>query len=413
MPLPLDKQLEVLKRGAVDLITEKELVEKLKRGRPLTVKVGFDPTAPDLHLGHTVVMHKMRQLQDLGHRVVFLIGDFTGRIGDPTGRSKTRPPLSEEEIVRNAETYKSQAFKILDPRRTELRRNSEWLAPLNGIDVIKLAAQYTVARMLERDDFARRLAENRPISVHEFLYPLFQAYDSVALACDLEMGGQDQLFNLVVGREVMKGYGLEPQCILTVPLLEGTDAREVDGRLQGEKMSKSLGNYIALEDSPDEMFGKLMSVCDLLMWRYYELLSALDLAAIRARRDDVSAGRTHPRDAKMLLAAELVERFHGKDAAVAAAERFDKVHRSREVPDDVAETSVAAPGPIRLSRVCTQTGLAPSGTEAQRLIVSGAVEVDGVRVTDKNTTLEPGKSYLLRVGKRKFARVRVDLKPEA
>jgi len=408
MLAPLDQQLEVIRRGTVDLINEKELLEKLKRGRPLTVKVGFDPTAPDLHLGHTVVMRKMRQLQDLGHTVVFLIGDFTGRIGDPTGRTKTRPPLSEEEIVRNAETYKAQAFKILDPQKTILRRNSEWLSPLTGVDIVKLAAQYTVARMLERDDFSRRLKENRPISVHEFLYPLFQAYDSVALHCDLEMGGQDQLFNLVVGREVMKGYGLEPQCIVTVPLLEGTDGHEEQGRIVGEKMSKSLGNYVALEDPPDEMFGKLMSVCDLLMWRYYELLSALDIAEIRALREDVASGRTHPRDAKARLAGEIVARFHGPEAAAAAAARFDKVHRAHEVPDDVTEVVLASPTPLRLDRVCAQAKVAPSGTAAHRLIVSGAVEVDGVRILDKNATLEPGRSYLLRVGKRKFARIKIE-----
>jgi tyrosyl-tRNA synthetase len=407
MLAPLEKQLEVIKRGTVDLINEKELIEKLKRGRPLVVKVGFDPTAPDLHLGHTVVMHKMRQLQDLGHTVVFLIGDFTGRIGDPTGRSKTRPPLSEEEILRNAETYKAQAFKILDPQRTVLRRNSEWLSPLTGVDVVKLAAQYTVARMLERDDFSKRLRDNRPISVHEFLYPLFQAYDSVALKCDLEMGGQDQLFNLVVGREVMKGYGQEPQCLLTVPVLEGTDAREENGKVVGDKMSKSLGNYIALEDPPDEMYGKIMSVCDLLMWRYYELLSSLDIADIRKLHDDVSGGRTHPRDAKSRLAAEIVERFHGKDAAQAAVERFDKVHRAHEVPEDVPEVKLVSATPLRLARACTQAGLAPSNTEGQRLVVSGAVEVDGTRITDKDATLEPGRTYLVRVGKRKFAKVTV------
>ncbi|MBN1769850.1 MAG: tyrosine--tRNA ligase [Deltaproteobacteria bacterium] len=409
MSLPPERQLETIRRGTVDLITEKELVEKLRLGRPLTVKVGFDPTAPDLHLGHTVVMRKMRQLQDLGHTVVFLIGDFTGRIGDPTGRSKTRPPLSEEEVLRNAETYKAQAFKILDPARTVLRRNSEWLAPLTGADVVKLAAQYTVARILEREDFARRLRENRPVSIHEFLYPLFQAYDSVALKCDLEMGGQDQLFNLVVGREVMKGYGLEPQCLLTVPVLEGTDAREVDGRIVGEKMSKSLGNYVALDDPPEEMYGKLMSVCDALMWRYYELLSALDAAAIRALHDDVTGGRVHPRDAKARLAFELTERFHSTDAARGAAERFDRVHRSHEVPDDVEEHRLVSATPLRLSRACARTGLAASGTEAQRLLQAGGVEVDGARVADKDATLAPGRTYLVRVGKRRFARIVVAL----
>ncbi|NMC71896.1 MAG: tyrosine--tRNA ligase [Myxococcales bacterium] len=407
MSLPPERQLETIRRGTVDLINERELLEKLRRGRPLVVKVGFDPTAPDLHLGHTVVMRKMRQLQDLGHTVVFLIGDFTGRIGDPTGRTRTRPPLSEEEVLHNAETYKTQAFKILDPARTVLRRNSEWLAALSGADVVRLAAQYTVARILEREDFARRLRENRPISIHEFLYPLFQAYDSVALRCDLEMGGQDQLFNLVVGREVMKGYGLEPQCILTVPVLEGTDAREVEGRIAGEKMSKSLGNYVALDDPPEEMYGKLMSVCDGLMWRYYELLSALDAGAIRTLRDDVAAGRVHPRDAKARLAFELTERFHSTEAARAAAERFDRVHRSHETPDDVEEHRLLSAAPLRLSRACAQAGLASSGSEAQRLIVAGGVEVDGRRVADKDATLEPGRTYLVRVGKRRFARIAV------
>jgi len=408
MAMPPEQQLDVIRRGTVDLISEKELAAKLAPGRPLTVKVGFDPTAPDLHLGHTVVMRKMRQLQDLGHTVVFLVGDFTGRIGDPTGRSKTRPPLSAEEIARNAETYKLQAFKILDPARTVLRCNSEWLAALDGAALVRLAAQYTVARMLERDDFAKRIREQRPISIHEFLYPLFQAYDSVELRCDLELGGQDQLFNLVVGREVMKGYGLEPQCIVTVPVLEGTDAHEENGRIVGDKMSKSLGNTVALEDHPDDMFGKLMSICDPLMWRYYELLSELDAAAIRALRDDVSHGRAHPRDAKVLLAREIVGRFHGPPAAVAASERFDKVHRGGETPEEVPAVSLRSNAPLRLSRAVAHAGLAASGSDAQRLIVSGAVEVDGARVADKDASLAPGATYLLKVGKRRFARVTVE-----
>ncbi|MBI5500155.1 MAG: tyrosine--tRNA ligase [Deltaproteobacteria bacterium] len=408
MPTPPEQQLEVIRRGTVDLISEKELLARLQSGRPLTVKVGFDPTAPDLHLGHTVVMRKMRQFQDLGHTVVFLVGDFTGRIGDPTGRSKTRPPLSAEEIARNAETYKTQAFKILDPQRTVLRSNSEWLASLDGAALVRLAAQYTVARMLERDDFAKRVREQRPISIHEFLYPLFQAYDSVELRCDVELGGQDQLFNLVVGREVMKGYGLAPQCIVTVPVLEGTDAREEDGRIVGEKMSKSLGNTVALEDPPDEMFGKLMSICDPLMWRYYELLSELDAAAVRALRDDVAQGRAHPRDVKVRLARELVGRFHDPAAAAAAAGRFDKVHRGGEAPDEVPVVSLRSSAPLRLSRAIAQAGLAASGSDAQRLIQSGAVEVDGSRVSDKDASLAPGASYLVKVGKRRFARVTVE-----
>ena len=291
---------------------------------------------------------------------------------------------------------------------TILRANGEWLAPLDGSALVRLAAQYTVARMLERDDFARRLREQRPISIHEFLYPLFQAYDSVELRCDLELGGQDQLFNLVVGREVMKGYGLPPQCILTVPVLEGIDAREEGGRVVGDKMSKSLGNTVALEDPPDEMFGKLMSICDLLMWRYYELLSELDVGAIRALRDDVAQGRVHPRDAKARLATELVGRFHDPASAAAAPQRFDRVHRSHEVPEDVPEITLKAKGPIRLDRTCAQARLAPSNTAAHRLVVDGAVEVDGTRVTDKNAVLAPGATYLLKVGKRRFARVTIE-----
>jgi tyrosyl-tRNA synthetase len=353
-------------------------------------------------------MRKMRQLQDLGHTVVFVIGDFTGRIGDPTGRTKTRPPLSAEAIDRNAETYRTQAFKVLDPGRAVLRRNSEWLAPLGGTEIVKLAAQYTVARMLERDDFRRRYEEGRPISVHEFLYPLFQAYDSVALRADVEMGGQDQLFNLLVGREVMRGYGLEPQIVLTLPLLEGTDARVVDGAIAGEKMSKSLGNTVALDDRPAEMYGRLMSICDALMWRYYDLLSALDAGTIRALRADVDGGGTHPRDAKARLAAEIVERYHGGEAARAAAARFDQVHRAREAPDDVPETALASPGPLRLAKACAAAGLAASGSAAQRLILAGAVDVDGERITDKDALLRPGRTYLLRVGKRRFGKVRID-----
>jgi tyrosyl-tRNA synthetase len=407
MSLPPERQMDVIRRGIAGLIGEDDLLRKLRAGRTLTVKVGFDPTAPDLHLGHTVVMRKMRQIQDLGHTVVFLIGDFTGRIGDPTGRSRTRPPLSAEDVERNALTYRTQAFKVLDPERTVLRFNAEWLGRLDAHELVRLAAQYTVARMLERDDFARRYAEGRPISVHEFLYPLFQAYDSVVLRCDLEMGGRDQLFNLLVGREVMRGYGLEPQAVLTLPLLEGTDAREVDGVVVGEKMSKSLGNCVALDDPPPDMFGKLMSISDPLMWRYYELLSALDVDSIRALRAEVSAGAVHPREAKARLAAELVARFHGDEPAEAARERFDRVHRSREVPEDVPDVRIGSAGPVRLSRACATAGLCASATEAQRLLRSGAVQVDGSRVTDKDAVLSPGSIHLVQVGKRRFARIAV------
>ncbi len=403
-----EAQVEAIRRGAVDFIGEEDLLRKLRGGGRLAVKVGFDPTAPDLHLGHTVVMRKMRQLQDLGHRVVFVIGDFTGRIGDPTGRRKTRPPLADEDLRRNAETYRAQAFKVLDPERTEVRFNGEWLGALAGAEVVRLAAQYTVARMIERDDFARRFAEGRPISIHELLYPLFQAYDSVALRCDLEMGGADQIFNLLVGREVMRGYGLAPQAVLTMPLLEGIDAREEGGRIVGEKMSKSLGNCIALDDTPAEMYGKLMSICDGLMWRYYELLSALDPEAIRRLRDDTASGGTHPRDAKAALAREIVERYHGAEAASAAAARFDRVHRERATPDEIPEAHVGGGGGgIPLARACAQAGLAPSVSDARRMVEQGGVSVDGARASDPMMPLEPGRSYLVRAGKRRFARLSV------
>lgn len=399
-------QFEIIRSGAVDLVTEEDLLAKLGRGKPLSVKVGFDPTSPDLHLGHTVVMRKMRRLQDLGHAVVFVIGDFTGRIGDPSGKQKTRPPLSDEQIAANAATYRTQALRVLDPARTVVRFNSEWLGALSSTEVVRLAAKYTVARMLERDDFANRYAERRPISVHEFLYPLFQAYDSVALRCDLEIGGADQLFNLLVGRDVMRAYGQEPQSVLTMPLLEGIDAREEGGRIVGEKMSKSLGNYVALDDPPEEMYGKLMSVCDGVMWRYYELLSALDMPAVRALRSDVAAGLRHPRDVKAALAEEIVERYHGAAAAAAAARRFDRVHKTHGVPDDVPEMSVAAgPAGVPLARACAQLGLVPSVSEARRLVAQGGVWVDGERVGDPYAVLDAGRTYLLKIGKRRFARV--------
>jgi len=399
----IDKALDVIGRGAEEIIKREDLVARLKLGRPLRVKAGFDPTAPDLHLGHTVLLNKMRQFQDLGHQVIFLIGDFTGMIGDPTGRNTTRPPLTEEQIKTNAETYKKQVFKILDRDRTEVRFNSEWLIPLGSPGFIKLAAKYTLARMLERDDFKKRWQNEVPIALHELLYPLAQGYDSVALRADVELGSSDQLFNLLVGRQLQKEYGQEPQVCLTGPLLEGTDAREVDGKIVGDKMSKSLGNYVGIDEPANEQYGKLMSVSDGLMWRYYELLS-------RRTTDEIAALRSgHPKAAKMALAREIVERYHDAEAARAAEAHFEQVHARREVPDEIEERTMsrdAGTDSVLLAKAMAQLGLATSGSDARRLIAQGGVTVDGERAGDPNAKLVPG-TYLLKVGKRKFARVTV------
>jgi tyrosyl-tRNA synthetase len=402
-----EEQLAEVTRGAVDVHTREDLLRKLQASYekrvPLRVKMGFDPTAPDLHLGHTVPLERMRRFQDLGHTVIFLIGDFTASIGDPTGRNTTRPPLSDEQIAANAETYKNQVFKILDRARTEVRFNSEWLRPLGSGGMIKLAARYTLARMLERDDFKKRWENQVPIALHELLYPLAQGYDSVALKADVELGSSDQLFNLLVGRTLQREYGQAPQVCLTGPLLEGIDAREVEGKIVGDKMSKSLGNYVGIDEPPQEQYGKLMSISDGLMWRYYELLSRRSLAEIETLR------REHPRKAKSELAKEIVSRYHGADAARLAEEQFELVHKRREVPEDVEEKAVARDAgaeSVPLAKTLAQLGLAASGSEARRLIAQGGVSVEGERVADPNAKLARGV-YLLKVGKRKFIRVTV------
>ncbi len=392
--------MRVALRGCDELLVQAEFQQKLARslatGVPLRIKLGLDPTAPDIHLGHTVVLNKMRQLQDLGHQVIFLIGDFTSMIGDPSGRNNTRPPLTREQIEANAQTYYAQASMVLDPQRTEIRYNSEWSDPLGARGMIQLASRYTVARMMERDDFTKRFKTGVPISVHEFLYPLMQGYDSVALRSDLELGGTDQKFNLLVGRELQKEYGQEPQCILTMPLLEGTDG--VD------KMSKSKNNYIGISETPDAMFGKIMSISDTLMWRYFELLSFRSMEEIAALEAETQAGR-NPRDAKVMLAQEIVTRFHSKQAADEALASFEARFRDGAMPEDMPEVKVAG-APIGILKLLREAGLVASGSEAQRNLEQGGVRVDGVKIEDKGLQLQAGM-YVLQVGKRKFARVTV------
>lgn len=390
--------LELIKRGADELLIEADLIEKLKTGRPLRVKAGFDPTAPDLHLGHTVLINKLRHFQELGHQVLFLIGDFTGMIGDPSGKNTTRPPLTREKVLENAATYQEQVFKILDPAKTEVCFNSTWMEALGASGMIRLAAQHTVARMLERDDFSKRYAAQQPIAIHEFLYPLCQGYDSVAMKADIELGGTDQRFNLLVGRELQKHYGQAPQCVLTMPLLEGLDGVN--------KMSKSLGNYIGIYEPPNEIFGKVMSVSDELMWRYYDLLSFKSESEILALRRSISEGR-NPRDVKVLLAQELVARFHGPTAAVAALEDFQTRFQRNAIPDDIPEVSLAGEGGISVVAVLKQAGLTASTSEAIRMIDQGGVRLDGDKLTDRGLMLESGAVVVLQVGKRKFARVSV------
>jgi tyrosyl-tRNA synthetase len=410
MTRSVSEQMDILGRGIVPRIWQDmkaPLEAKLKEGRPLRIKCGFDPTAPDLHLGHTVVMHKMRQFQELGHHVVFLVGDFTAMIGDPTGKSQTRPPLTEEEVLKNAETYKKQVFKILDPEQTEVSYNSSWLSPMTAQDMIRLAAKYTVARLLERKDFRTRFEQQRPISVHEFLYPLLQAYDSVALKADVEMGGSDQLFNLMVGRVIMKEYDLPPQVILTTDLLIGTDGHMEDGELVGEKMSKSLGNYIGVDDpasGEDGIFGKVMSISDELMWHYYEILSAISPEELNTRKQG------HPKEAKRALALETTARYHGQAAADTAAADFDRLHpaagASRGVPEDIETVELGIEAKkIFVSKVLVEAGLAKSNGEARRLIAQGGVQVDGQRVAESSEELAQGGTYVIKVGKRRFRRV--------
>ena len=393
----IQQALALIARGTDEITKADELEARLKEGRPLRIKVGFDPTAPDLHLGHTVIINKMRQFQDLGHTVVFLIGDFTGMIGDPTGKNATRKPLTPEQVKENAETYASQVFQILDRDKTEIRFNSEWLNELGAEGMIRLAAKYTVARMLERDDFKKRFADNQPIAIHEFLYPLAQGYDSVALECDVEMGGTDQLFNLLVGRTLQQQYGQKPQVIITLPLLEGLDGVQ--------KMSKSLGNYIGITDTPDDMFGKLMSISDELMWRYFDLLSFRSNEEIAALRADVEGGR-NPRDVKFLLCEEIIERFHDRAAAVAAREAFIARFQHGQMPDEIPEKTLDTAGEgIGLAAALTHCGLTASNSDAFRMIQQGATKIDGEKVSDRRKHLAPGFSGVLQVGKRKFCRL--------
>lgn len=391
--------LSELERGTEEILIKPELVQKLNKGRPLRIKVGFDPTAPDLHVGHTVIINKMRQFQELGHQVIFLIGDFTGRIGDPTGKSATRPPLTEEQVNQNATTYKEQVFKILDPDKTEVAFNSTWMGKMSSAEMIQLAAKQTVARMLERDDFSKRYKSNQPIAIHEFLYPLVQGYDSVALRADVEMGGTDQKFNLLVGRELQRMYGQEQQVVITLPLLEGLDGIN--------KMSKSLGNYIGITDAPNDMFGKIMSVSDELMWRYFDLLSFRPLSEIKQLRQQVAEG-FNPRDVKFLLAEELITRFHNKAAAAAAQEDFITRFQKGALPDDLPEVSVdIEKADLPIANLLKNAGLVESTSEAFRMIQQGGVKIDGVKVEDRNLLISKGTIAVIQVGKRKFAKVTV------
>lgn len=391
--------LEIIKRGSDELLVEQELVDKLKTGKPLRVKAGFDPTAPDLHLGHTVLLNKLRQLQELGHQVFFLIGDFTGMIGDPTGKSATRPPLTKEQVKDNAKSYAEQVFKILKPEQTEVVFNSTWMDKLDASDMIRLAATHTVARMLERDDFNKRYRSNQPIAIHEFLYPLLQGYDSVELKADLELGGTDQKFNLLMGRELQKHFGYVPQCVLTMPLLEGLDGVN--------KMSKSLGNYVGINEPAQEIFGKLMSVSDLLMWRYIELLSFEPLTVIRQWKQEVEAGR-NPRDIKVMFAQEMVARFHSRQAAEWALADFEARFQKGGIPDDLPEVVVQGAGEgLSIAHALKQAGLVVSTSEALRMIEQGGIKIDGEKVEDKGLILLGGATVVAQVGKRKFARITI------
>jgi tyrosyl-tRNA synthetase len=399
MAFDIDHHIAVFKRGAHELLVESELRAKLGRGTPLKIKEGFDPTRPDLHLGHTVQFNKLRQLQDLGHHIVFLIGDFTGMIGDPTGRNAARPPLSRDEIEANAKTYADQVFLILDREKTEVAFKSTWLGALGSDGMVKLAAKYTVARMLERDDFAKRYTAEQPIAIHEFLYPLAQGYDSVALKSDVELGGTDQKFNLLVGRELQRHYGQEPQCILTLPLLEGLDGVN--------KMSKSMDNYIGITEAPAEMFGKLMSISDTLMWRYFELLSFRSLDEIAKLKAECDGGR-NPRDAKVMLAQEIVARFHSRDAAGQALAAFEARFRDGATPEDMPEVTLQTAGAgLPIAQLAKQAGVAESTSEALRLIAQRGLKVDGTVVADKTLSIAAGRTVVVQAGKRKFARVTV------
>ncbi len=396
----VEESLELIRRGADEILVEKELVTKLDRGRPLRVKAGFDPTAPDLHLGHTVLINKLRQFQDLGHEVMFLIGDFTGMIGDPTGKSATRPPLTREQVLENAKSYEEQIYKILDPEKTLVLFNSSWMGEMNAADLIQLAARHTVARMLERDDFNKRYRNGQPIAIHEFLYPLVQGYDSVAMKADVELGGTDQKFNLLVGRQLQEAYGQEPQVVLTMPILEGLDGVQ--------KMSKSLNNYIGITDAPEEMFGKIMSISDDLMWRYFELLSFRPMSEIERFRQQIDEG-VNPRDIKFLLGEEIVARFHDKAAAEKARQAFIDRFRKGAMPKDMPEVDLRASTEdgLPIANMLKEAGLVSSTSEAYRMIKQGAVRLDGERVEERNRSLPRGAEVIAQVGKRRFAKVKI------
>ncbi len=395
----IEEALALIKRGANEILVEEELVAKLKEGRPLRIKAGFDPTAPDLHLGHTVLINKLRQFQELGHEVMFLIGDFTAMIGDPTGKSATRPPLTREDVIENAKTYEHQIFKILDPEKTTVLFNSSWMGEMSAAELIQLASRHTVARMLERDDFDKRYKAGQSIAVHEFLYPLVQGYDSVAMKADVELGGTDQKFNLLVGRQLQESFGQKPQCILTMPILEGLDGVQ--------KMSKSLNNYIGINDVPDEMFGKVMSISDDLMWRYFELLSFRPMSEIEGFKSQIEQG-ANPRDIKFMLAEELITRFHDAAAAQKAQESFIARFQKGAMPDEMPELTItASDGSIQLTNLLREANLVSSTSEAMRMIGQGAVRIDGERVEDKKLVIAPGSCQVYQVGKRKFARISV------
>ncbi len=395
----IDSALDLIRRGADEILLEVDLAKKLKKGRPLRIKAGFDPTAPDLHLGHAVLINKMRQFQDLGHEVIFLIGDFTGMIGDPTGKSATRPPLTRDDVIDNARTYEQQIFKILDPEKTLIMFNSSWMNDMDAADLIQLAAKHTVARMLERDDFNKRYSANQPIAIHEFLYPLVQAYDSVALKADVELGGTDQKFNLLVGRQMQEAYGQEPQVVLTMPILEGLDG--------AQKMSKSLDNYIGINEPPQEMFGKIMSISDDLMWRYFELLSFKPLSEIDDYKKEISDGG-NPRDVKMRLAEEIIGRFHDEAAARQAREDFINRFRHGAIPDDMPELVLESTDEgLPIGQILKKSGLTSSTSEAFRMIRQGAVKVDGEKISDREIILAGGGTYVVQVGKRKFSRITI------
>ena len=391
--------MEIIRRGADEILLEEALIKKLERGKPLRIKAGFDPTAPDLHLGHTVLINKLRQFQDLGHEVLFLIGDFTAMIGDPTGKNTTRPPLSRDDVLENAKTYEHQVFKILDAEKTTVLFNSSWMGEMRAADMIQLSAKHTVARMLERDDFSKRFKSGQSISIHEFLYPLVQGYDSVAMKADVELGGTDQKFNLLVGRQLQEVYGQEPQVALTMPILEGLDGVQ--------KMSKSLGNYIGITDRPADMFGKIMSISDELMWRYFELLSFKSMSDIQRLQDQVAEG-FNPRDVKVQLAEEIVERFHDREAAARAHEEFVARFRKGAMPEDMPEKSLTATGDgIPIANLLKEAGLVSSTSDAMRMIKQGAVKINGERVEDRRMVCVAGSSDIYQVGKRRFARVSI------